>query len=120
MIFSSGIFLWLFLGFSFIYWLLSLNKHRDTPRILFVTLFSYYFYYKSSGFYFGLLALVTFTDFYLARAISHCQSKSFKARILVAISLLIDLSLLGYFKYTNFLGELFVGGWKHLDIFYRS
>jgi len=117
MIFSSGIFLWLFLGFSFIYWLLSLNKHRDTPRILFVTLFSYYFYYKSSGFYFGLLALVTFTDFYLARAISHCQSKSLKARILVAISLLIDLSLLGYFKYTNFLGELFVGGWKHLDIF---
>lgn len=49
MIFSSGLFLFLFLGFSLIYMLL---QKKDTARILFVTLFSYYFYYKSSGFYF--------------------------------------------------------------------
>ena len=52
MIFSSGLFLFLFLGFSLIYMLL---QKKDTARILFVTLFSYYFYYKSSGFYFFLL-----------------------------------------------------------------
>ena len=52
MIFSSGIFLFLFLAFTLIYNLLG---KADTLRILFVTLFSYYFYYKSSGFYFGLL-----------------------------------------------------------------
>lgn len=51
MIFSSGLFLFLFLGFSLIYMLL---QKKDTARILFVTLFSYYFYYKSSGFYFFL------------------------------------------------------------------
>ena len=117
MIFSTGIFLWLFLGFTFVYWQLSTRAKTDTPRILFVTLFSYYFYYKSSGFYFGLLALVTFTDFHLARALSQCESKSLAARILVALSLLIDLSLLGYFKYTNFLGEMFFADWHHLDIF---
>jgi len=116
MIFSTGLFLWLFLGFTFVYWLLSRGR-GDTPRILFVTLFSYYFYYKSSGFYFGLLAVVTFTDFYLARAISQCEAKSLAARILVALSLLIDLSLLGYFKYTNFLGEMLWINWHHLDIF---
>lgn len=49
MIFSSGLFLFLFLGFSLIYMLL---QKKDTARILFVTLFSYYFYYKSSGFIF--------------------------------------------------------------------
>ena len=117
MIFSTGIFLWLFLGFTLVYWLLSSRAKTDTPRILFVTLFSYYFYYKSSGFYFGLLALVTFTDFYLARALSQCEPKSLAARILVALSVLIDLSLLGYFKYTNFLGSLFMADWHHLDIF---
>lgn len=37
------------LGFSLIYMLL---QKKDTARILFVTLFSYYFYYKSSGFIF--------------------------------------------------------------------
>ena len=60
MIFSSGLFLFLFLGFSLIYMLL---QKKDTARILFVTLFSYYFYYKSSGFYFFLLGVVTVTDF---------------------------------------------------------
>ena len=42
MIFSSGLFLFLFLGFSLIYMLL---QKKDTARILFVTLFSYYFYF---------------------------------------------------------------------------
>ena len=51
MIFSSGIFLWLFTAFLVVYVLL---QHKHTARILFVTLFSYYFYYKSSGTYFFL------------------------------------------------------------------
>lgn len=50
MIFSSGIFLWLFAAFMVIYTLL---QHCNTARILFVALFSYYFYYKSSGTYFS-------------------------------------------------------------------
>ena len=51
MIFSSGIFLWLFAAFMVVYVLL---QRKYTARILFVTLFSYYFYYKSSGTYFFL------------------------------------------------------------------
>lgn len=112
MIFSSGIFLFLFLGFSLIYCLL---HKADTARILFVTLFSYYFYYKSSGIYFILLAVVTVSDFYIAKAISTAGSKN--GKWLVALSLLIDLSLLAYFKYTNFFGSLMFANWKHLDIF---
>lgn len=52
MIFSSGIFLWLFAAFMLVYLVL---QHRATARLLFVTLFSYYFYYKSSGTYFFLV-----------------------------------------------------------------
>ena len=43
MIFSSGIFLWLFVAFILVYLLL---QRRTTARLLFVTLFSYYFYYQ--------------------------------------------------------------------------
>lgn len=114
MIFSTGLFLFLFLGFSLVYWALG---RRDTMRIAFVTLFSYYFYYKSSGFYFCLLAFVTFTDFHLAKAVSECKEKGLAARIIVSLSLLIDLCLLGYFKYTNFFGALLSPDWHHLDIF---
>ncbi|MBF1532761.1 MAG: MBOAT family protein, partial [Prevotella salivae] len=109
LIFSSGLFLILFLGFSFIYMLL---RHRLQPRLVFVTLFSYYFYYKSSGLFFFLLAVVTVSDFFIAKRIQQlddsCQSDGArktidrKRKALVVLSLIIDLGLLGYFKYTNF------------------
>ena len=67
MIFSSGIFLWLFAAFILFYLLL---QRRTTARLMFVTLFSYYFYYKSSGAYFFLLAIVTVSDFFIARLYS--------------------------------------------------
>ena len=63
MIFNSGLFLFLFLGFSLVYALL---QKKMTARLLFVTAFSYYFYYKSSGIYFFLLGIVTVSDFLLA------------------------------------------------------
>ena len=72
MIFSSGIFLWLFAAFMVVYVLL---RHKYTARILFVTLFSYYFYYKSSGTYFFLLAIVTVGDFVFARLMDRTDNK---------------------------------------------
>ena len=102
MIFSTGLFLMVFLCFTFIYMLL---QRTLTLRLLFVTAFSYYFYYKSSGLYFGLLAVVTLSDYIIARVLSVHRSKW-----LVALSLFIDLGLLGYFKYTNF----FAGMWAQM------
>ena len=66
MIFSTGLFLFVFLGFTFIYMLL---QRTLALRLLFVTAFSYYFYYKSSGLFFWLLALVTISDYFIAKAI---------------------------------------------------
>lgn len=107
LIFSTSLFLFLFLGFSLVYFLL---EKKTTWRLVFVTLFSYYFYYKSSGFYFFLLAVVTVSDFLLARGIYHySQKKGLKCaptKWLLLISLLVDLGLLGYFKYTNFFGQM--------------
>ena len=117
MIFSSGFFLLLFLGFSLIYLIL---QKKTTARLLFVTLFSYYFYYKSSGFYFFLLGIVTVSDFLLARRMEQTV-QSWKRKLLVVCSLCINLGLLCYFKYTNFfyemLAPLWYGQFEPLDIF---
>lgn len=117
MIFSSGLFLWLFAAFMCVYVLL---RRHATARLAFVMLFSYYFYYKSSGTYFFLLALVTVSDFCLARLLGRCQRQSVR-RWIVALSLFVDLGLLCYFKYTNFLGQAFAslagGHFQPMDIF---
>ena len=117
MIFSSGLFLWLFLGFSLFYLLL---QRKTTARLLFVSLFSYYFYYKSSGFYFFLLGIVTVSDFLLARWMYRTET-SWKRKLIVCCSLCINLGLLCYFKYTNFfyemLAPLWHGTYHPLDIF---
>lgn len=117
MIFSSGLFLFLFLGFTFIYMIL---QKKDTARIFFVCLFSYYFYYKSSGIYFFLLGVVTVVDFFLAREMALTQDKS-KRKLLLFASLFVNLGLLCYFKYTNFFLEILTPLWNGtftpLDIF---
>ena len=118
MIFSSGVFLVLFLFFSFIYMCL---ERKMNARLLFVTLFSYYFYYKSSGMYFFLLAVVTVSDYLIARAIYRSRGNQRRGRWLVALSLAIDLGLLGYFKYTNFFAGMLTamvgGNFQPWDIF---
>lgn len=103
LIFNSGLFLWLFLAFLGVYILL---RKQHTARIMFVTLFSYYFYYKSSGFYFFLLALVTCVDFSLARLMNR-EDRPSDRKFLVGLSLGVNLGLLAYFKYTNFLASSF-------------
>lgn len=117
MIFSSGVFLWLFAAFLVVYVLL---QRKYTARLLFVTLFSYYFYYKSSGTYFFLLAIVTVADFLLAHWMERTV-KRWKRKSLIFFSLAINLGLLAYFKYTNFLGEVIAslmgGTFTALDIF---
>lgn len=117
MIFSSGLFLWLFAAFMLVYLLL---RRATTARLLFVTLFSYYFYYKSSGTYFFLLGLVTVCDFLIARMMAHTTAAGLR-KAWVVLSLFINLGLLCYFKYTNFLGEVFAsltgGTFTALDIF---
>ncbi|MDR1348676.1 MAG: MBOAT family protein [Prevotellaceae bacterium] len=117
MIFNSGFFMFLFLAFVVAYTAL---KKRTVPRLVFVTLFSYYFYYKSSGFYFFLLGIVTVGDFLLAQCLARFKKKYIR-RIFLSISLCLGLGLLAYFKYFNFFGAAFStivnGNFQPSDIF---
>lgn len=101
-LFSSGLFFFLFIGFLMIY--IPLRKHT-LARIIYVTLFSLYFYYKSSGWWFGLLVFTATSDFFIARAINGTHS-SLGRKLWVTLSLCVNLGMLGYFKYFNFLREV--------------
>src|SRR5687767_2885254 len=117
LIFNSGFFVFLFTAFLGVYMSLS---HTHRPKMIFVTLFSLYFYYKSSGAYFVLLIFATVVDFNLARLIHETDDK-FRKKLYIVITLIVNLGLLGYFKYTNFLYESFFWNtareFQPLDIF---
>ena len=66
LIFSSGLFLFLFAGFLLVY---SAFRRAPMARIVYVIAFSLYFYYKSSGIYFLLLVFAAASDFLIARGI---------------------------------------------------
>ncbi len=102
LIFSSGLFLFLFTGFLLFYAAL----HRTpTARIVYVILFSLYFYYKSSGIYFLLLIFAAASDYLIARGIYRAE-RLWTRRLLVLLSVAVNLGMLGYFKYTNFLVDM--------------
>lgn len=102
LIFSSGLFLFLFTGFLLFYAAL---RKTPTARIVYVILFSLYFYYKSSGIYFLLLIFAAASDFAIAQGIHRTKERNIK-RWLVALSVAVNLGMLGYFKYTNFFVEM--------------
>lgn len=117
LIFNSGFFLLLFPVFLIVYFLLS---KATRPKLIFVTLFSLYFYYKSSGIYFLVLLSCTLVDFTLARQIFLSDTRQKKLFFLM-VSLVANLGVLGYFKYTNFLLEIVSSlsgsAFQPLDIF---
>jgi D-alanyl-lipoteichoic acid acyltransferase DltB (MBOAT superfamily) len=82
-------------GYLFIY------KKTHVAKSLYLLLFSLFFYYKSSGIYFLLLLFSTTLDFHIAKAI-YRNHRDLVRKLLVALSLVVNLGLLAYFKYAYF------------------
>ena len=97
LMFNSGLFLFLFTAFLIIYRFVC---RHTTLRMLFVILFSLYFYYKSSGIYILCLLLVTLSDFLLGLQIDKSTNTKLR-KLFVTLSLFINLGMLCYFKYTT-------------------
>ena len=102
LIFNSGLFLFLFAGFLLFYALL---RRSTSVRIIYVILFSLYFYYKSSGVYFLLLVFAAASDYWIARALYRTR-RPWLRRSWVVLSIAVNIGILGYFKYTNFLIDI--------------
>jgi alginate O-acetyltransferase complex protein AlgI len=78
-------------------------------RNLYLLLFSLFFYYKCSGFYFFLLLFSTLVDYGVGFGIYLAKQK-WKKRLYLYISLFANIGLLAFFKYSYFFVES-VNGW---------
>lgn len=112
MIFSSGLFFILFLLFYPIYILI---KDRSKLMIVYVVAFSIYFYYKSSD-WCVILLLSSATSDYIIGIILNKQRKTCIKKLLVVLSIAINLSVLLYFKYFNLLGDLVFSSLSFLGV----
>jgi len=105
LLFNTGFFLFFFLAFIAGYTLLS-GRRTAALRLLYVTCFSYYFYYKNAGAWCILLAVITLVNFVCAlrmeRATTQCGRRAW-----LLVSLIFMLGQLSFFKYTNFLLQTF-------------
>jgi D-alanyl-lipoteichoic acid acyltransferase DltB (MBOAT superfamily) len=111
MVFNSLHFL---VFFAIVYTAYRLLPHRGQNWLLLGA--SYYFYAAWDWRFLGLLIGSTLVDFVCARAIDRSQAPR-RRKLLLALSLAFNLTLLGFFKYFNFfaenLHELFsVVGWR--------
>ena len=102
MIFSSGLFLFCALLFLPLYMLL---RRTTTLRIIYVSLFSLFFYYESSGEYVLILLFAATMDFFIGRAIGRSEDEVYRKRLLLT-SICVNIGMLSYFKYFYFLLDL--------------
>jgi len=91
--------------FALVYAIFSLVKSKRLMRNAFLFFASLFFYYKNSGLFVILLIFVTFSDFNIARQIYKAKRPLVK-RLWLICSVLIDLSLLCYYKYSYFFTDV--------------
>ena len=97
MIFSSVIFLFLFLPFCLALYFLAPKKGRN----LFLFFASLIFYAWGEGLYVLLLLISIFINYSSGMLIDHHRGSS-GSRVYLAIAIVLNLSLLAFFKYANF------------------
>ena len=81
-------------------------------RNIFLMAVSWFFYYKTSGLFLLILLFVTLSDWLIAKRIYSCINRSSnngkrKAKWWLALSIIIDLGILCYFKYAYFFTNVF-------------
>ena len=96
-------------------------------RNIFLMAVSWFFYYKTSGLFLLILLFVTLSDWLIAKRIYQTsgirkpESGKWKAQLWLALSIIIDLGLLCYFKYayffTNVVNDLLGTEFAVFDIF---
>ncbi|MBO5064658.1 MAG: MBOAT family protein [Clostridia bacterium] len=102
MVFSSLFFIFAFLPVCMlIYWAARNIKAKNTVLLV----FSLIFYTWGEPVYVGLLVFMTLCDWLLALAIEKSDGKEARRKTLIVLTCVINLGLIGVFKYTGFFCE---------------
>ena len=95
---------WIF--FAVAYFLFALFYKKVKLRNSYLFLVSLFFYYKTSGLFVGILIFSTLVDFFIGKSI-YKSNNNVKRYVLVTTSVIINLSVLCYFKYAYFFTDSF-------------
>ena len=113
LLFNQYLFLLLFTlmfgGYALIY-------KRIRIRTLYLLGFSLFFYYKTGGLYFSLLIFSTLVDYFLGFGIARAKIP-WKRKLLLILSLMANLGVLGFFKYSYYVVDLVN---YHFDTHYQA
>jgi D-alanyl-lipoteichoic acid acyltransferase DltB (MBOAT superfamily) len=111
LIFSQYLFLFLFtIGYGFF----ALIHKNIKWRNLYLLAFSLFFYYKTGGLYFWILVFSTLVDYGCGNAIFK-SSRSWEKRLYLILSLISNLGMLAFFKYSYYVTDV-VNGWFGTDL----
>lgn len=104
MVFTSGHFFFFFLFFYLCYFVS--QKHLQTQNATLLAA-SYFFYGFWDYRFLGLILISTFVDYFAAQFIHRNKKKQLdkKAFYWLLLSILVNLGILGFFKYYNFFAE---------------
>ena len=92
-------FLLLLIGYAFVY-------KKGPLKIIYLLAFSLFFYFKTSGVFIVLLLFTICSDYLLAKLIHRFNQKR-AATFFLSLSVIINLTLLSYFKYAYFFVDSF-------------
>src|SRR5438105_2144003 len=101
MLFNSAEYLIFFLVVLLVSWLLA---PRAMVRTWFLLLASYYFYVSNNHWQIFLLLTTTTSDYFVCLWLMKTE-QPLRRKALLAVSIVSNLGMLGFFKYTNFLGN---------------
>jgi alginate O-acetyltransferase complex protein AlgI len=104
----------IFLPLVFILYWFVVNKNVSNQNIL-VLVVSYIFYGWWDWRFLGLIALSTILDFFLARMIGAASDRKRK-KVFLIFSLIINLGILGFFKYYNFFIDSWIHAWAGVGV----
>ncbi len=91
--------------FAIVYVIFALIGNKRLMRNAFLFFVSLFFYFKTSGFSLLILLFVTISDFLIAKRISRAPKPATKKAWLI-LSIVLDLSILCYFKYSYFFADI--------------
>lgn len=106
MVFSSLSFIYVFLALVLITYFAVPKKLRN----LVLLIFSLAFYYVGEQKLIIIMIISSLTDYFCSLGIEHFRKRKGMTRLFLGLSLLINLSLLGYFKYA----DLFINSFNML------
>lgn len=106
--------------FAIVFAVFSLIKNKILLRNTFLFFVSLFFYYKTSGLFTLILIFITIYNFFAGKWL-YSRQKEWSKKIVIVISIVLNLSILCYFKYAYFIldviNNLFGSKFAIFDVF---